>query len=92
LFVRTGITPRVAKKMLTGSEVAELRAYYRRFPFDDENSIHVPQAQLAALYANTHRAEGATPRPIEDFLVFRPEPEDEPDELDHSILKFFESL
>ena len=91
--MRTGIPPRAAKQILTSSEVAELKAYYRRFPFDDENAFQVPAAQLAALYSNAHKPEGAALRPIDDFLVFRPRSEDDLDnDVDQNILKFFEGL
>jgi hypothetical protein len=83
----------MAKQMLTAREAVELRAFYRRYPFDDESTQHVPAAQLAAMYANSHRKEGADAHDVDEFLIFqpRPEPGDEA-EMDADIIKFFEDL
>lgn len=92
MFIRTGLPPRLAKRMLTAREAQELRAYYARFPFDDE-SRQVPLAQLAAMYANTHMRDGAEPASIADFLPFRPRAETDPDtEFDHAMQAFFRNL
>lgn len=88
VFLRTGLPPRQAKRLLTAREAAELRAYYQRIPFDDENAHHAPAAQLAALYANAHRKEGTEPFPVADFLQFRPRYEPATD-LDAQIVAFF---
>lgn len=91
MFLRTGLPPRIAKRMLTAREAQELRAYYARFPFDDE-SQQVPMAQLAAMYANVHLLPGAEPATVADFLPFRPKPETDPDAaFDAAMQAFFAS-
>lgn len=80
----------MAKQMLTAREVAELRAYYQRFPFDDESTQHVPAAQFTAAYVNAHRNEGSPPVDIADCLVFHPHPQDNLEsDLDLKIFEFF---
>lgn len=92
MFIRTGLPPRVAKRMLTAREAQELRAYYQRFPFDDE-SLQVIHAQHSALYANAHLPEGAKPATAADFLPFVPRMETDPDtEFDNAMQAFFRSL
>lgn len=76
--------------MMTGPERLAFLAYVERYPNDDESVHHVPAAQLAALYANAHRKEGADPFRIDAFLPFMPDPIDQlEDELDIDIAKFF---
>lgn len=92
VFIRTGLPPRVAKRMLTAREAQELRAYYQRFPFDDE-SLQVVHAQQSALYVNAHLKDGADPVTADDFLPFRPRADADPDaEFDATMQAFFRSL
>lgn len=91
MFIRTGLPPRLAKRLLTAREAVELRAYYQRFPFDDE-SLQVVHAQHSALYANAHLQEGAKPLSAADFLPFRPQPEPNPDAaFDNAMQAFFKA-
>jgi len=57
--------------MLTAREMLEFRCYAERYPIDDESNYHVPLAQLCAMFYSANRGEGAPPRELLDFVVFR---------------------
>jgi hypothetical protein len=77
LFVRTGLTPRVAKRILTAREAKEFATYCARYPIDDESNHHIPVANLHTTVANM--MGGKTK--ITDHLVFRKRGETDLDEM-----------
>ena len=70
MFIRTGIPPRAAKRLLTYREYLELSRYCVRQPIDDRANHHLPMAMLAALYTVHHQKPGADAPSLEDFLIF----------------------
>lgn len=72
MFIRTGLPPRVAKKLLTSREASELKAYVARNPIDDQSNHHLPVAYLHAQVANLAGGK----RTLRDFLIFRSKAED----------------
>lgn len=56
------------KEMIDEEEFEVWCRYFRRHPFDPVSLHQIPTAQLCAMYAGAHSAQGsATPRPS-DFL------------------------
>lgn len=72
MFVRTGITPRMAKRMLTTNEANDFLRYCQRFPIDDESNHHVPTGQIAMILANVNRDSTSQPYTLDQFLIYRP--------------------
>jgi hypothetical protein len=67
--LRTGLLPRIAKRLLTAAEAAELRAYYARFPFDDESNHWLPHGMLQAEVHNKFAGPGGQVAAI-NFMPF----------------------
>jgi hypothetical protein len=54
----------------------ELRAYFARYPFDDESNTWLPMGMLIAEVRNKFATAGSDPASAFDFMPFRPKGED----------------
>jgi hypothetical protein len=70
---------------MSSRELAEWMAYERIEPSGQER-IELMIAQLTALFFNVHRAEGASAKSAEDFLL-RQHEEPEPQGMDDQIVR-----
>lgn len=73
LFARTGLLPRIAKRMMTAREARDFAEYCARYPIDDESNHHVP---IASLHATVVSMMGGKGGDLTDYLVFKPRNED----------------
>jgi hypothetical protein len=69
--------------MFTSAEAQELRAYYARYPFDDEANHWMPHGMLMAEIRNRLLVAGSEQKTALDFMPFaqekaEPEPVSEP--------------
>lgn len=79
--------------MMTCREAQELAMYDSVYPIDDQSNFQVPSANLAALYANSHREQGDPIHPITDFMPFFEHPmEDEFVDLDAKFRNVFAGI
>jgi hypothetical protein len=66
LFIRTGLPPRIAKRILTHKEAVELRLWVQTNPIDDQSNHHLPVASLQSTVANIMGGNAK----ITDYLIF----------------------
>jgi hypothetical protein len=57
------------------AEAMELRAFYARYPFDDESNHWLPNGMLQAQIAGLLAGKGSTAKTAFDFMPFRPKDE-----------------
>lgn len=63
--------------MFTSAEAQELRAYYTRYPFDDESNVWLPHGLLMAKISGLAGSQNAEQKTVRDFMPFVPA-DDEP--------------
>jgi len=77
--MRTGLPPRVAKRILTHREYLELRLWVQGNPIDDQSNHHIPIASLQSSMVNMMGNKSK----VTDFLIFN---QDKPQDIE-ALLK-----
>lgn len=65
--------------MFTSAEAQELRAFYARYPFDDESNQWLPHGFLMAKLSNMLAPQGAEAKSPKDFMPFARDIEPDPE-------------